>query len=148
MDETLIANWNLVVTPDDTVWHVGDFTLSNRRDIINGLAARLNGHKNLVMGNHDRQRPNVYLEAGFETVIGPRKSYRVQGLNLITGGRQVVLMHHPPELESNGDIILHGHVHDKSGPPRRNIYNISVEVTDYRPVTLPQILGRQYGTNG
>jgi calcineurin-like phosphoesterase family protein len=24
-DETLIANWNAVVRPDDTVWHLGDF---------------------------------------------------------------------------------------------------------------------------
>ena len=39
-----------MVRPKDIVWHLGDFCFSKRNLEI---AARLNGNKKLVMGNHD-----------------------------------------------------------------------------------------------
>lgn len=53
MDERIIANWNDIVSPDDTVFHLGDVALG---DISKSLpkVARLNGYKICVLGNHDR----------------------------------------------------------------------------------------------
>lgn len=50
-DETLIQNWNLVVQPQDTVFHLGDFTWHNDAAPI---LARLNGKIHFILGNHDR----------------------------------------------------------------------------------------------
>jgi calcineurin-like phosphoesterase family protein len=58
MNEALIANWNSVVRPKDTVIVLGDFVI-NRSALP--LAARLNGTKELVMGNHDTMRAEEYL---------------------------------------------------------------------------------------
>lgn len=58
MNEALIANWNSVVRPKDTVIVLGDFVI-NRSALP--LADRLNGTKELVMGNHDTMRAEEYL---------------------------------------------------------------------------------------
>ncbi|MCF1193194.1 metallophosphoesterase, partial [Mangrovimonas sp. AS39] len=50
MNETLISNWNNTVRTSDIVFCLGDFAFG-RSNV--DLAARLNGRKRLVMGNHD-----------------------------------------------------------------------------------------------
>ena len=52
MNETIIANWNSVVGPDDIIFHLGDFCLGGSAEWINVLN-RLNGKIYLIAGNHD-----------------------------------------------------------------------------------------------
>ena len=51
----LIEAWNSVVKPDDEVFYLGDFSLSDKyaRDITR----RLNGFKRIYVGNHDEPHP-------------------------------------------------------------------------------------------
>lgn len=49
MNETIINNWNSVVTKDDTVYHLGDFAFGK----VNEFANKLNGKIVLIKGNHD-----------------------------------------------------------------------------------------------
>ena len=58
-NEELIARWNSVVHPKDTVWHLGDFSFGNKRNIA--IAERLHGKKNLLLGNHDMHPVSEYL---------------------------------------------------------------------------------------
>ena len=51
MNETLIANWNRVIGPNDTVFHLGDFCLGGAAEWTKVLD-RLNGKIYLIMGNH------------------------------------------------------------------------------------------------
>ena len=53
-DEALIANWNAVVAPGDTVWHLGDFSYKCHPRRERAIFDRLHGVKHLVRGNHDR----------------------------------------------------------------------------------------------
>jgi hypothetical protein len=53
-DETLVARWNAVVRPEDTVWHLGDFAYRCSEAYARSIFSRLNGRKYLVRGNHDR----------------------------------------------------------------------------------------------
>jgi len=58
-DSVLVERWNAVVTKYDTVWHLGDvFFGKNGHHIL----AALNGHKNLVLGNHDHYPLAVYQQ--------------------------------------------------------------------------------------
>ncbi|MCF1193337.1 metallophosphoesterase, partial [Mangrovimonas sp. AS39] len=66
MNETLISNWNNTVRTSDIVFCLGDFAFG-RSNV--DLAARLNGRKRLVMGNHDVYNNNVYLQY-FEKLFG------------------------------------------------------------------------------
>ncbi len=50
MNETLIQNWNDIVKPQDTIYHLGDFGIG---DVV-PILRRLNGNKILIIGNHDK----------------------------------------------------------------------------------------------
>ena len=67
MDSMLIKNWNEIITPDDIVWHLGDFALKNKEKTINYFR-RLNGRKMLVLGNHDIFPEQFYRDLGFQYV--------------------------------------------------------------------------------
>ncbi len=53
MNEALIRNFNAVVRPEDTVYHLGDFGFSHV-DKLKYILSRLNGNKVLIYGNHDK----------------------------------------------------------------------------------------------
>ena len=52
-DETLIANWNSLVKPNDNVWFLGDFAFNARDRTALDILGRLNGKLNFIIGNHD-----------------------------------------------------------------------------------------------
>jgi calcineurin-like phosphoesterase family protein len=53
-DETIKANWNSVVKPDDIVYNLGDLFVRGNWDEAMRQIKALNGRKHLVLGNHDR----------------------------------------------------------------------------------------------
>lgn len=67
MTESLIKNWNSVVDNNDIVYVIGDFALCGKQKIIE-IGNQLNGHKRLILGNHDGASIATYREAGFEFV--------------------------------------------------------------------------------
>ena len=67
MNSTLIKNWNSVVDNEDYVYHLGDFGLGTKDELI-AIGNKLNGHKILVMGNHDHMSKTAYKECGFDKV--------------------------------------------------------------------------------
>lgn len=142
MDETLIANWNAVVAPQDHVYHLGDVTMLRgaRRVEVETVLDRLNGHKRLILGNHDLNEVEWYLR-WFEKVM----SYRV----FKDGpGRQIILSHVPIHAGSLGKFShnIHGHTHANHvmfpGLTERDdrYINVCVEKTNYTPVALDRIL--------
>lgn len=149
-DEYLIEQWNETVDPQDTVWHLGD--LSFKKDIT--FVKRLNGHKHLVLGNHDLLPMDKYKEY-FESVRHykelkvPFVSYNPPNKDVLLLGDKVppihlVLMHFPLEIWNKrhyGAFHLHGHCHghliQKPHEPR---YDVGVDVNMYAPVSLDTIL--------
>jgi calcineurin-like phosphoesterase family protein len=132
MEREIVGRFNAVVRPDDTVWHLGDFSLEEA-DMARVLP-KLNGRHHLVMGNHDGCHPchrraarnqRAYLAAGFEVVLercllGDSHLGRVMlcHLPLVGAGD------HGPEERYQGwrpttallaeigvTTLLHGHVH-------------------------------------
>lgn len=67
MDETIINNWNNVVTSADVCFILGDFSFYNETK-TKEITSRLNGHKNLIIGNHDNFTSEYYRNCGFEIV--------------------------------------------------------------------------------
>ena len=143
MDETMIDLWNQNVKSNDHVYHLGDVTMARcgkqQSDPFVRLILRLKGHKRLLLGNHDHFPVEIYREAGFEKVRGTGRWF--EGL---------LLSHYPVHPGSLGTARanVHGHVHQNPSPapvqwtPKSNIQpyiNVSVEVTEYRPITLGEI---------
>ena len=65
MDLQMIRNWNDVVTPQDSVYVLGDFGGDGYEA---ELLSQLNGCKYLVKGNHDMESNATYRQAGFAEV--------------------------------------------------------------------------------
>jgi len=127
MNECLISNWNDIVSKEDLVWVLGDFTLSRNVLRIKYFLDRLNGTKKLIKGNHDTLSIAKYVEAGFAAVYDHP---------IIIGGF-VILSHEPIFVNENTPYYnYYGHVHDDMNflteTPRSRC--VSVERTKYGPV--------------
>jgi calcineurin-like phosphoesterase family protein len=162
MNETLIANHNALVKPDDIVWFLGDVCMGQLADTL-PLVARMNGRKYLILGNHDRpsmlyHHRTAEKRAHFEALYGQyfesmfeQFVWNKEWLNVSDGG----LLHHLPyrnsfedheykvryeeyQPEDKGQWLIHGHVHDAWKMKDRQI-NVGVDVWDYKPVHFEQI---------
>ncbi len=135
--ELIIKNWNDLISPEDTVLHLGDFALGKKSN-FEWLIGILNGRLILIQGNHDRLS-QTYCEAhgvslvknSFQFVLEPQ-------INLVFSHRPIV------PLEDDW-INLHGHIHNVPPPPEGsnlgpNHINMSVEVREYRPWMLKDII--------
>lgn len=131
-DETLIANWNAVVRPEDTVWHLGDFAfncgLPHARDAFD----RLHGTKHLIVGNHDAK-------------LGRKLPWESQhdGIHQVAvDGYRLVLCHYAMRAWPGiwrGAHHLYGHTHG-SLPGTRRSADVGVDAWDFRPVSMHEIL--------
>ena len=146
MHEVMIQNWNAIVSPKDTVYHLGDLFLSNDLEAIDGILARLNGQIRILRGNHDRWLDRIdRLKNASKIIVEPElleKKY------VYDGYRVNLTMCHYPMLRWNkahyGAINLHGHSHggldeyNKSQPLIR--FDVGVDSNGFKPVTLEQII--------
>ncbi|BCM86000.1 metallophosphoesterase family protein [Methylobacterium indicum] len=130
-DAVLIENWNAVVEPDDTVWHLGDFALGPPPERVCALLAALNGHKHLIVGNND----------GPATLAAPGWLSTAHYAEIDVDGQHLVLCHYAFRTWNRmgrGVVNLHGHSHGKLTPATRQ-YDVGVDAREFRPVTLETI---------
>lgn len=126
-DEYLIYKWNLVVKPEDKVYHLGDVGFRNFT-VLNQILSRLNGSKILIKGNHDNMKLSQYAQH-FKDIRG---SHTLD---------KFILTHIPihPDSLSRWVGNIHGHMHSNSLPDSRYI-NVSVEqLNDYTPIDFEEI---------
>lgn len=143
MTEVLVENWNSVVGPTDTIYHLGDFAFGG--DAIWDVINRLNGKKHLILGNHDERNVKYkYLEL-FD-------SWGYAGKIVIDN--TPIYLSHAPMLTwggiNRGMWNLHGHLHMKDGKCgetpdivsslKEHQYDVGVDNNNYRPVSWAQIL--------
>ena len=148
MDEVLVHNWNERVTEDDIVYILGDCFWKNEENSVK-LIQRLNGHKRLIRGNHDRVHGR--LRFYFESI----EKYD----EIDDNGRMVILSHYPMLFynhQHHRAIMLYGHVHntrewhyvekwkkelwDAEIPCRIINVGCMMEYMKYTPRTLDEIL--------
>ena len=133
MDDELVRRWNAVVTPNDTVWHVGDFAHRNSTSIAY-YRRRLNGVVHLVLGNHDRAL--TAHEAGLFASVQTMAEVHVEGAT-------VILCHYPMREWAKawrGAWHLFGHVHGRlDDQPHGFSMDVCVDSHGYAPVGIARI---------
>jgi calcineurin-like phosphoesterase family protein len=131
--EMIIENWNRFIQPEDVVFHIGDLVLG-RKDNLESLAFLLKGQIYLMQGNHDRRGSAFYQQLGITLVPDPYRLSHPSGLRLI-------FSHRPLLPVEPGVLNLHGHIHNNPTHElgERHV-NLCVEVRDYRPWSLGEIL--------
>ncbi|RDE04643.1 metallophosphoesterase family protein [Sphingomonas aracearum] len=130
MDEVLLRRWNGTVGPEDEVWHLGD--VARRPAEVPALLARLNGRKHLLRGNND---PDATLAAEGWASTGDYAELELDG-------HRLVLCHYAFRAwngQHRRAINLHGHSHGRLKPMPRQ-FDVGVDVHDFAPVTLAQLL--------
>lgn len=105
MDATMMKNWNNIVTDDDTVYILGDFSWETQEGWKSRLEA-LHGNKVLIIGNHDFKRMK-----GASKLFVDIKPY----LEINDRAYRVIMCHYPI-LAYNRDyadnvFMLYGHTH-------------------------------------
>lgn len=161
MNSEIVRRWNEVVSPDDTVYHLGDVALGSIADSL-PIVSRLNGFKVMVTGNHDRlfstysnshrERFDPEYRKVFQEVVQEAGTYIDLG-----DGTKVRLSHFPHTGDSHdadrysdmrpadkGFPIIHGHTHGKErltftaqGTPQ---IHVGQDVWDFTPVSEDEIL--------
>lgn len=141
MDAELIRRWNETVPEDGIVFHLGDFCYGGTA-AWNHYAKQLNGHKYLILGNHDIKNARNNSVQKFD--------YVAQQMCIIVDGQSIILNHNP-FLCYGGSYRnvwqLFGHVH--SGPfsdtgldiPRLKMlfplqYDVGVDNNDFKPISF------------
>jgi calcineurin-like phosphoesterase family protein len=125
MNKMLIDNWNSVVKEDDLVWFLGDFGLC-RYEVKKEIFNQLNGVKNLIYGNHDRETTvRKWLEMGFAEVY--KKPIEWEGF---------ILSHAPQENHPLPNIC--GHTHSNRANDSKH-FCVSVEMIDFKPICFEKI---------
>jgi len=135
MNAALVDRWNAAVGPADEVWHLGDFAIRQPEAVVAELLGRLNGKKHLLVGNNDPPG----------TTGDPRWASVQPYAEITLDGVFLVLCHYPFRRwrgMEKGALDLHGHCHGRLAPQPRQI-DVGVDVWDFRPVTLAQILARR-----
>ncbi len=135
MNGEIVNRWNSVVKEEDEVYVLGDFGAAGQEAL---MLSRLKGRKFLVKGNHDVRSNQYYRDAGFEEVYD--HPVIIQDF--------WILSHEPLYVNTNMPYAnLFGHVHDSPMIKTfsRQHYCVSVERTDYAPVSFDEIICKIQG---
>lgn len=165
MDEYIIARWNETVSPEDTVFHLGDIALGPIDKSLPKVA-RLNGHKIAILGNHDRPfmrmgKPDedewfAKYNAVFQEVWHWKGGVvRLNGEDFYASHFPYTGDHTPEDRHADerpfdaGMPLIHGHTHttdrltfSSKGTPQ---IHVGQDAWAFRPVSEDQIMNLWVG---
>ncbi|GEO70688.1 metallophosphoesterase family protein [Levilactobacillus acidifarinae] len=151
MNQTIIDHWNARVEPTDTVYHLGDIALYfthpavKSDEAVADVLSQLNGHLELIKGNHDSRALFKYLAAHNPIDHGqPKYAFHDVGALIKYDHRQYYMTHYPMMLGIVHQIInLHGHIHHYAVPVKENI-NVGVDTPEQRYLAHPVPFGTPF----
>jgi len=134
MDKEIIKRYREVVSEEDIVYFIGDFSLktSEYLKFYRRIMEQLPGTKILILGNHDSLKPFVYEDLGFQSVH--------TSLIFHDGNLNYWIMRHDPGQPYKNTMLpwLCGHVHT-AYQICGNVINVGVDVWDLYPVLVNSI---------
>ena len=141
MDDTIISNWNAVVTNEDMIYILGDFSFGNTRKTLDYLQ-RLRGRKILVSGNHDGKRQTVAIREEYEAIHNLVR-IKVNDKKAINGYHTpIVLCHYALRSWQNshyGTWHLYGHSHGMLSDIGGLCMDVGVDCHNFYPVSYEVI---------
>lgn len=127
MDRVIIARHNKLVGQDDTVYHLGDFTLvPDPKAVESKYVSKLNGKHVFLIGSHDH-----WLD---------EETHR-RMLDIKLRGQKITLCHYLMQswhCSHHGSWQLFGHHHGHFNG-LKNQYDVGVDNNDFYPVSIEEI---------
>lgn len=141
MDVKMIENWNNMIGPNSTVFHLGDFGDYRFRKY-------LNGNINLICGNYEESdiseglvtKRSLVNDFGFNQVL----DQAVFRLNLDGNAVNLFLVHKPVQAEKkvsqsgNIDYALYGHIHGRQLIKPFGL-DVGVDVHNFKPYSIDDV---------
>lgn len=129
MDNEIIKRWNSVVSNNDVVYLVGDFSFRSKN--VEKYLDKLNGKIILVKGNHDK-----YIKHSKIIKVCDYLEINIDGVSYV--------LSHYPMVAWNGQfrnsVHLYGHVHSSGNewefPKVPNAHSVCCEFLNYTPIEL------------
>lgn len=112
MNEGMLETINRIVKPQDTLYHLGDFSFSKKKEVIAEYLKRINGKVIMVLGNHDelfRKEGDYFLQNCPNLMAIHEERLRIN-INKVS----ITLDHYPGRSwykSCYGAWQLHGHTH-------------------------------------
>jgi calcineurin-like phosphoesterase family protein len=122
MDSVIISNWNARVGPTDVVYVLGDFSFIPKQYFDS-----LTGIKRLIRGNHDDSNTDYLWDEVHDTLLWKNTFF---------------LSHYPHRVwpgMHKGIRHLFGHVHGETRKLIPGSFDIGVDCTDFRPLSLASL---------
>jgi calcineurin-like phosphoesterase family protein len=161
MNYKLLSEFRKADEEGKTIIHLGDFTFN--ASFVTNCGWRPKGKHYIFLGNHDKNAVEggkyrkLYREF-FDIIWSDVKSWKTDSKVIYVDGTPILLSHEPQKFDNKTGFCrynLFGHHHNNiQTDPERYVgeydwlfvsdrhHNISVENTEYRPMTLAEILAR------
>ena len=118
--------WNSVVSPGDTVLHLGDFAYTKDQQMLNRVVSQLNGTIMLIRGTHDSAQR--LRDAGIAVTTQSYVPYE-----------NLLLSHEPVRNVKNKHLVnLHGHLHKHQ--LRGKHINACVDIVGFVPIRIEEYI--------
>ena len=140
-DTEILKRWNSLISPEDTVFILGDLCMGGNEKEWNRIYKNLNGHMKFIHGNHD-------TKTKIERYIN---EYSMEDLGLVSlykysKKRSFYLSHYPTLVSNHEDKkflwCLSGHTHDiklfENGCGC--VYNVAMDAHNCTPISIEQII--------
>jgi calcineurin-like phosphoesterase family protein len=144
MNQIMVKRWNERVQADDTVIHLGDFTLGNAI-VAQRFFSQVNGRIAILCNplHHDKRwiKTPQFSKSGIVKLISPLKTLE------IPSGKYpaVIVLSHFPLAEWDrkhyNSIHLHAHSHGTHRGEGR-ILDVGVDCHNFYPISLSEVLER------
>jgi calcineurin-like phosphoesterase family protein len=135
MNDTIIKNWNDLVSPGDKVYILGDVAFTNAEAAAR-LVNRLNGTKILIKGNHDVK---LLREQVFRDCFAEIHDYLEIGYD----GSRLVMFHFPIwewDRMHHGAIHFHGHCHGRPTGIQGRIMDVAMDDNNCLPHLMDDVV--------
>ena len=147
MDEELILRWNERISENDTVYHLGDFTLGGHDAAVRYLE-RLGGRIFLQQGSHDNRWFDKDFGDGRLSTIPPLCSVELP-IQKSKHKQVVVLCHYALRVWDKSHYAswhLFGHSHGKLKPHGLS-FDVGVDSHNFYPWSLDEVVQKMNTLN-
>lgn len=139
MSDTLIENWNSVVSEEDIVYILGDFIDISAKVDYEKIIRDLNGEIILIVGNHDKNFVDTYVKLGVKVIEYP-----------IILDNFWILSHEPMYVNMKSPYAnIFGHIHNNPMyiTVSSRSFCVSAERINYTPISFKEIKRQVYLEN-
>ena len=143
MNRVLVEKWNSLVAENDTVYHLGDFTLDGI-DHFRKWVSQLNGTIKILPGSHDQPWLKKFVASEKVQVIPPLVSVEFPELTAGKSAQVIVLCHYSMQVWdrlNQGSWHLFGHSHGKLKGIGLS-FDVGVDCMEFEPLSLERVASK------